>query len=550
MENTKLSQHSDDESGGLMVKKRDQLTIRIEQQRSKAAAPVKATRLSRAAGEALASKVSKHSRVKKTTPHNIKRVTKPSYKAPLTARIGGLFRHDVMVSGGASLSVILCAGLFIYGQERISQMDFETAAITGADATPINAAHVASVGAAESAELEASVLSAAEPLFPREKQLKVGKGDTLLEMLADTGVSRQEAFEAVAAIRKIYDPRRLNHGQQFGVTLEASDERPDLPSLSQLTMPISGTATIELHKIEDGKFVVKKVEVPVTAHPTYTNLPISGSFYQTARKAGISPKMIMELMKGFSHDVDFQRDVQRGHTLEVVVDELRREDGSVVGTKNLRFAKLDLGRKEVAIYRHTDAKGHTAYYNEKGESLKRGLLRTPVDGARISSRYGMRKHPVLGYNKMHKGMDFAAPTGTPIYAAGDGVVEYAGRKGSFGNYVRIKHNGKYSTAYAHAHRIAKGIRKGARVRQGQVIAYVGSTGRSTGPHLHYEVLAHGKQTNPANVQKFNSGNRLAGNEMKQFKRMIGEVDAAMARAKQPSSPSTVAGKQPTAAPGA
>lgn len=450
--------------------------------------------------------------------------------------------QDLMVPGIAAALLISSAGVALFGQESFKSIESQ---INGKVDAVKQDTTLTSVKLGEAPQI------IAEPLFPKNKQLKVGKGDTLLELLTDTGVSQQEAFEAVAAIRKIYDPRRINSGQELDVKLEARDDIPEMPTLSELKMPISGTATIELHKIEDGQFVVKKVEVPVTATPQYISLPIVGSIYQTARKAGMSPQMIMELMKGFSYDVDFQRDIQRGHTLEVVMDELRREDGSLVGTRNLRYAKLDLGRKEVAIYRYTDKTGHTEYYNSKGESLKRGLLRTPVDGARISSSYGMRKHPVLGYNKMHKGVDFAAPTGTPIYAAGDGVVEYAGMKGGYGNYVKIKHNNQYSTAYAHASRFAKGIRKGVRVRQGQVIAYVGTTGRSTGPHLHYEVLAYGKQTNPTSVQKFNNGTQLAGADLKQFKAMIGEVNQVMAAAEKKRNTEKLAATKPQKkAPGA
>jgi len=177
----------------------------------------------------------------------------------------------------------------------------------------------------------------------------------------------------------------------------------------------------------------------------------------------------------------------------------------------------------IEVYRFTPSDGRTDYFKPNGESIRRALLRTPIDGARISSGFGMRKHPILGYSRMHKGIDFAAPTGTPIFAAGDGVITQIGRNGGYGNYIRIRHNSRYSTAYAHISRFAKGIRKGSRVRQGQVIAYVGSTGRSTGPHLHYEVLVEGKQTNPRSI-KLPTGQILEGEDLKAFQAAKTEID--------------------------
>lgn len=371
--------------------------------------------------------------------------------------------------------------------------------------------------------------------MPESKRITVHSGDTLLNLLTDTGVSYEEAHDAVMAIREIHDPRRLNKGQHVAIELGANTVNPTIPSLASLSWPISRTATVELKRLDDGEFKAEKIEVPVTPHTVFRSANIDSSLYETGRALGLSPAAIANLIKAYSYDVDFQRDIKKGHRLDVVMDEMTTDGGEVIGIKNVVYAKLTLGKREVPIYRYTDKNGHTDYYNEKGESLKKALLKTPINGARISSRFGMRKHPILGYSKMHRGMDFAASTGTPIYAAGDGIVTYAGRKGGYGNYVQIKHNGKYATAYGHASRIAKGIRSGARVRQGQVIAYVGSTGRSTGPHLHYEVLAGGTQINPSRVQ-FKTGSVLAGADLKKFKRNIESVQAMI----QPSEPTKVA----------
>lgn len=511
----------------MAIQKQRKVTVRIQQQ------PTEVERL-----HALTTIRSLFATIKKTRTRPLSRTSqRPKHTLSLTERAARSARRKwglALAAKGAlfaaaALAVVLGSGAWL---AQPSDKLTLAGAVLPQSATAAIAPRIA----------PKPLVIASVPKFPREEKLTVGKGDTLLELLTDTGVSMNEAHEAVAAIRTIYDPRRINSGQAFNVTLKASSESPDVPSLSTLKMPVSSMATIELHKIENGKFVVKKVEVPVTAHTEHHALSIKGSLYQTAQRAGLSPQMIMELMKGFSYDVDFQRDIQRGHTLEVVVDTLKRDDGRVVGAKNMRYAKLKMGRKNVEIYRYADAKGQVGFYNAKGQSLKKTLLRTPVDGARISSGYGLRKHPVLGYNKMHKGMDFAASTGTPIYAAGDGVVEFAGRHGGYGNYVRVKHNGTYSTAYAHAHRFAKGIRKGTRVRQGQIIAYVGTTGRSTGPHLHYEVLKYGQQTNPAKIQQFNTGTQLAGNDLKRFKTMMREVDSVIAGRETGSEPKKMAAK--------
>lgn len=418
-----------------------------------------------------------------------------------------------LISAGSLAGVFLCGSMYIgahlWVKASEAPVTAEVATLETTDDTKQNA--VAS-------------MVASKIIIPENKKLKVSSGDTLLGLLTDTGVSIGEAHEAVAAIREIYDPRRINRGQQVALSIDASQEDPSIPSITALTMPISSTATLELKRKENGSFTVKKVEVPVTEHTIYKNLPIKGSFYETAASAGLTPQIIAELIKAYSYDVDFQRDVKRGHNLEVVLDELRTADGKVVSSRNLRFASLNLGKKKIGVYRYTDKNGFTAYYNSDGESLRKALLRTPINGARISSGFGMRKHPIQGYTKMHRGVDFAAPTGTPIYAAGDGVIGFAGRKGGYGNFVQIKHNGKYATGYGHASRIAKGIKTGVRVKQGQVIAYVGSTGNSTGPHLHYEVMVGGSQVNPSGV-KFKTGNALAGIELRVFRRQVESVQA-------------------------
>lgn len=362
------------------------------------------------------------------------------------------------------------------------------------------------------------------PSYPKTVELKVKNGDTLIDLLADAGVSNAEAYSVLEAVRKVYNPRQLNVGQNVSVTV---DKRDSAVVISGLEIPISATTLLNLSRKTDDSFAVKKVEVPVEKKLSRAGGKITGSLYETGVDAGIPPALLSEIINAYSYDVDFQRDIQRGDGMDVLFEKLHTPSGEVAGYGNVIYAELDLGgNRPMRVYRFVDKDGRADYYNEKGESVRKALLRTPVNGAKITSRFGMRTHPILGYSKMHRGVDFGAPQGTPIYAAGDGVVEFSNRKGGYGNYLKIKHNGNYASAYGHISRFASGIRPGAKVRQGQVVAYVGSTGASTGPHLHYEILVNNQQVNPANV-KFKTGNVLAGKQLAAFKKTMESIQAQL-----------------------
>jgi murein DD-endopeptidase MepM/ murein hydrolase activator NlpD len=224
--------------------------------------------------------------------------------------------------------------------------------------------------------------------------------------------------------------------------------------------------------------------------------------------------------------VDFQREIQPNDKFEVLYDQYVNGAGELVHAGQIRYAMLELSGKPIRIYHYVPADGKADFFDPRGESVRKALLRTPIDGARLTSRFGMRQHPILGYTAMHRGIDFAAPTGTPIQAAGNGTVEFIGPNGGYGNYVRIKHTNAFSTAYAHLSGFAKGLRKGGRVSQGQAIGYVGSTGSSTGPHLHYEVLSGGTQINPLSI-KVASSRKLEGKELERYKAHLREIDALL-----------------------
>jgi len=224
---------------------------------------------------------------------------------------------------------------------------------------------------------------------------------------------------------------------------------------------------------------------------------------------------LAEIIRLYSFDIDFQRDIQKGNKLEIMYKILYNEQRNDKSYGDIEYVNLTFNKNNLEYFIFKTSEGFIDYFNREGKNVRKALMKTPLDGARISSNFGNRKHPILGYNKLHRGVDFAAPTGTPVYAAGNGVIEYANRNGGYGKYIRIRHNSSYKTAYAHLNSFKKGISKGTRVNQGQIIGYVGSTGRSTGPHLHYEVIYQGKAINPMKM-KLPSGKILKGKELIKF----------------------------------
>ncbi len=389
-----------------------------------------------------------------------------------------------------------------------------------------------SVTAPEVPELAPVVTPVAEVInYPVTKELVVTSGDTFVTVLGKAGVPTQEAHNILDAMGKKFNPRTLGIGDKVSVVFDKPDDATQ-PVVTKLSMALSNVSTLHVERGEKG-YAVNQVDVPIVKKLARAGGKIDSSLYNTIVGSGMSSAMVGEIIKAYSYDVDFQREIQQGDQVDVVFEKLQTEDGKPVGYGDIIYASLDLGDRELRIYRYTDKLGLSDYYNAKGESVRKALLRTPINGARISSGFGMRNHPILGYSKMHKGVDFAAPTGTPIYAAGDGVVNFVGRKGGYGNYLQIKHNAQYASAYAHLSRFATGVAPGKKVKQGQIVAYVGSTGASTGPHLHYEILSGGGQVNPANV-KFKTGTVLAGKELAAFKRNVETLQAQLDSLQKPS----------------
>lgn len=351
----------------------------------------------------------------------------------------------------------------------------------------------------------------------------VGRGDTLMDLLTDSAVPRNEASDAIAALRDVYDPNKLKVGQQVTVLFEP--RRGGTRKFVGLEFQPNATRSVSIARKPDSGFASSQEEKAVTRQLVAAQGVIRSSLFEAGAAAGVPTSVMMAFIRDYSYEVDFQRDLQPGDRFEILYEKLVTADGNTVGDGDVLYASLVLSGDETPIYRHKTRDGRIDYYNRDGESIRRALLRTPIDGARITSGFGMRHHPILGFSKMHQGVDFGAPKGTPIYAAGRGVIEEVGSHGAYGNYIRIRHNTEMSTAYAHLSRFASDARRGGRVDQGDVIGYVGATGRATGAHLHYEVLKGGHQVNPRSVD-LPTGEKLEGREMQEFVQTVRSLDKA------------------------
>ncbi len=353
---------------------------------------------------------------------------------------------------------------------------------------------------------------------------RIKPGDNMLNFLIDIGLGESDTFAILNALKKVYSPRTISVGTsmiaKYKIKVSYNKNEQSLENmkrevfLSEFKVVISPEIEYVVTRLESGEYKAKEIkQVLVKKIVKYVGVIKNGLFVD-ATDAGASPNAVMNMIALYGYDVDFQRDIRSGDAFEILVESYYTENGRKVRDGSVLFSFLKLRGREIEMYAHQVRSGETEYFDKKGNSVRKSLLRTPVNGARISSGFGFRRHPVLGYSKLHKGVDFAAPTGTPIFAAGNGTIVYSSRFGSYGNFVKIKHNDKYSTAYAHASRFGK-YRVGSKVKQGDIIAYVGTTGRSTGPHLHFEVVENGRVIDPAKVKAV-SGVRLVGADLSRF----------------------------------
>ncbi len=343
---------------------------------------------------------------------------------------------------------------------------------------------------------------------PFLKEVIVANGDTLSTVFAKVGLPQTTVHEVLASSKEAKQLTRLRIGQRLEFEM---DEKG---GLARLSSPINRLESLQLEKNDSG-YTFKKEKLQPDVTTTYAYGQIESSLFLAAKRAGLSHNLTMDLANVFGYDIDFAMDIRKGDSFEVVYEE-KTIDGERVGTGNILAARFTNRGKNYTAVRYTNKQGNTSYYTADGTSMRKAFIRTPVDFARISSRFSNgRKHPILNKIRAHKGVDYAAPHGTPIKSAGDGKVILAGRKGGYGNTVVIQHGNRYRTLYAHMQGFAKGVRNGSQVKQGQIIGYIGTTGLSTGPHLHYEFQVDGVHVDPLGL-KLPMADPIAQNEKQRF----------------------------------
>ena len=348
-----------------------------------------------------------------------------------------------------------------------------------------------------------------EPKF-KKVEYKVTQGETLSTILNQHSISKKEISDIEKELSKKINLNKLNAGQKIQFTLDQSNN-----FVKEFIFHVSNTEKIYLKKnLKTHEFNQNIVLTKLNKRVLFKENMIMQSLYKSAIDQRIPANIIVEFAGIYGFQVDFQRDIRKKDSFQIMYEIFVNDEDKIIETGNILFSNLKLSGTNNSLY-YFDKRGSEGHYDKNGKSVKKALMKTPINGARLSSPFGMRKHPIDGFNKMHQGTDFAAPKGTPIMASGDGIVKKAGWCGGGGNCVKIKHNSTYQTIYAHMSKFAKNIRSGVRVKQGQIIGYVGSTGKSTGPHLHYEVIVNGKKVNSQKL-KLPSGKILKGEDRKIF----------------------------------
>jgi len=399
---------------------------------------------------------------------------------------------------GAAAAVLMGTGLVVAG---VSARPVEAASI---DNTPDPRLVVASFTSADDGANLSSEM----------KRVSVLRNETLSGVLDRIGAPRDEANGAVFAASQLVDLRGMRPGDDVTAWLEKGTD--GIVRLMGVSLRPEAETQVLVSRGLDGSWTSHELKAKLSPGISYVAGDVDQSIYQTATSLGATDQQVVDYAEIFGYDIDFQREVRTGDRFGMLYETFEDERGQPVKTGAVLMATMDGAALSKAFYRYKPSDdGVVDYFDETGQSAKKFLMKTPINGARLSSSFGNRKHPVLGYTKLHKGTDFAAPTGTPIYAAGNGKVVTYGANGTYGNFAKIEHANGYTTAYAHMSRFAKGVSRGSFVKQGQIIGYVGTTGRSTGPHLHYEVYVNNKPVN-AMTLKLPTGRKLGGDQLKAF----------------------------------
>ena len=356
----------------------------------------------------------------------------------------------------------------------------------------------------------------------KEVDYIIKNNDTVEKILKQFKI-KNEDIRNISLKLKARKLTNIYSGRKLSLILKKLEDGSN--TIVNFVYPINKTTSVEIRKYQDD-FLLKENILQLYRKEVVVKNVIKNNLYSSAIDSGIEPNIIVEFARIFGFEVDFQRDIRKGDWFEILYEKFEDDNNKVKDTGKIIYASMFVNGDEINLY-NFDYKNEEEYYDIKGKSITKSLMKTPINGARLSSSFGMRKHPILGYNKMHRGTDFAAPSGTPIMASGSGTIKRARWCGGGGNCIKIKHNSTYETIYAHMKAFAKGIKEGKKVKQGQIIGYVGSTGLSTGPHLHYEVLVNGKKVNSQKL-KLPSGKILKGDARKQFELDRIKIDLKLA----------------------
>ncbi|MBQ9235337.1 MAG: peptidoglycan DD-metalloendopeptidase family protein [Alphaproteobacteria bacterium] len=357
------------------------------------------------------------------------------------------------------------------------------------------------------------------------KEITIQRGDTLISSLTRLGIAKDEANQIYHSVKSDFSPSSLKAGQKIELFVSVDTQKNNqIIGVNLLTIKLDASRRVRVVR-RDGEFETFTEEDELIEVDNAISGTFNGAVSVSMRNAGVSQAAVVGFTNLFNDPINFSRDIHKGDKFTIVYKSLVNKNHELVKTGKIIYAELKLRNQTISLYRFEDGKSGAEYYQPNGQALKRALDRKPLafKAARISSPFGRRLHPILKKHIIHWGVDYAAPKGTQIYAGGDGVVQVAKYNGGYGNYIKIRHNAEYSTAYGHMSGFAKGIRAGVRVTQGQLIGYVGSTGRSTGPHLHYEVIQNGKRVNPLTI-KASAGENLSGAALARFKQNVASID--------------------------
>ena len=381
-------------------------------------------------------------------------------------------------------------------------------------------------GESKDQELENNLITVKDFLFNQfnsgatKVEHKVRNGDSIQRILYDQKISPSEVNNVLNALRREYNFGTLRNDQKVYLIVKREKNGN---FVSRLTVNIDNITSVHVFLNKDNVYETKRVTKILTKKNHLIETTIDRGIYRTAKQSGIENSIVAQFARLYGFEVDFQRDLKKNDKIKIFYERYLDDDGVSQRTGNIIYSEITNVEKNIILYRYEYPNGTVAYFTPEGKSIEKSLMRTPINGAKLSSRYGFRIHPILGYNQMHQGTDFAAPIGTPVMASGAGTVEYSGWKGGYGKFISIRHSPVYQTNYAHLQDYAKGIRRGAKVQQGQVIGYLGSTGSSTGPHLHYEVVVNGRKENSQTL-KLPSAAPLEGNNKNFFEIQKRNID--------------------------